>query len=113
MALLKNFRGTGFIDWFDMSKMGLYLVELLIMTEIPLRVRSKHIFFPALTGDFSVTVKACYNEAKDAGKTFFAVQFYGECWASDDEKFRDYGQATNCYNGVGTQWSNYAYKIRV
>lgn len=79
MTLLKSFRGTGFIDWFDMSKM----------------------------------VKACYKEAKDAGKTFFAVQFYGECWASDDENFRNYGQATNCYNGVGTQWSNYVYKIRV
>ena len=24
MTLLKNFRGTGLIDWFDMSKMGLY-----------------------------------------------------------------------------------------
>jgi len=63
--------------------------------------------------EFSLAVNACYKEAKDAGKTFFAVQFFTECWASDDEKFRDYGQATNCYNGVGTQWSNYVYKIHV
>ena len=62
---------------------------------------------------FSLTVKACYRIAKDAGMTYFAVQFYGECWASNDEKFRDYGQATNCYEGVGAKWSNYVYKIRV
>ena len=28
MSLLKNFRGKGVVDWNDMSKMGLYLVEL-------------------------------------------------------------------------------------
>ena len=60
-----------------------------------------------------LTVKACYKEAKEAGMTYFAVQFYKECWASNDEKFRHYGQATNCYDGVGTDWSNYVYKIRV
>lgn len=78
MTLLKNFRGTGFIDWNDMSK----------------------------------TVKACYKEAKDAEMTYFAVQFYGECWASKSETFRDYGQVTSCHNGVGEQWSNYVYQIR-
>ena len=28
MTLLKNFRGTGFIDWNDMSKTGLYQLKL-------------------------------------------------------------------------------------
>ena len=58
-------------------------------------------------------MKACYKEAKNAEMTYFAVQFYGECWVSNDEKFRDYGQATNCYDGVGAVLSNYVYKIRV
>ena len=109
MSLLKNFRGKGLIDWNDMGKMGLYLVELWIMTEIS----SNWFLLLCFDWRFSLTVKLCYKLAKDAGKTFFAVQFYAECWASDDEKFRDYGQVTNCYNGVGTQWSNYVYKIRM
>ncbi|KAJ7328139.1 Lysyl oxidase-like 4 [Desmophyllum pertusum] len=63
--------------------------------------------------DMGKTVTACYSLAKDAGKKYFAVQFYGECWVSDDEKFREYGQATNCWKGVGAHWSNYVYKVRV
>ena len=68
---------------------------------------------------FSVTVKACYNKAKEAGKTSFVVQFYKECWVSNDnEKFRDFGQATNCYNGaiglIGpTTSTRYVCKVRV
>ncbi|KAM7451829.1 hypothetical protein ABFA07_000829 [Porites harrisoni] len=63
--------------------------------------------------DLGKTVTACYNLAKQAGKKYFAVQFYGECWVSDDDlKYKKYSQATNCYQGVGANWSNYVYKIR-
>jgi len=63
--------------------------------------------------DLGKTVTACYNLAKAAGKKYFSIQFYGECWVSDDdEKYKTFGQATNCYEGVGAQWSNYVYKIR-
>ena len=62
---------------------------------------------------FNLAVTACYNLAKQAGKKYFAVQFYGECWVSDDDlKYKKYSQATNCYQGVGANWSNYVYKIR-
>lgn len=62
--------------------------------------------------DMSKTVKKCYELAKEAGRTYFAVQFYGECWVSDDENFRNHGQATNCWKGTGGHWAHYVYKIR-
>lgn len=62
---------------------------------------------------FNLAVTACYYLAKQAGKKYFAVQLFGECWVSDDDlKYKKYSQATNCYQGVGTNWSNYVYKIR-
>ena len=62
----------------------------------------------------SIPVTACYKLAKEAGKKYFAIQFYAECWVSDDDNmYKVHGQATNCYQGVGANWSNYVYKIRV
>lgn len=58
------------------------------------------------------TVYACYKEAKKAGKTYFAVQFFGECWASNNPtSYQKHGQSTFCWSGVGYQNTNYVYKV--
>lgn len=57
-------------------------------------------------------VRRCYELAKTEGRMYFAVQFYGECWVSDDKNFMKYGQATNCWEGTGEHWAHYVYKIR-
>ena len=44
MSFVKTFRGLGFLDWNDMSKMGLYLNDG--------NTVNKHFYFSTLTGDF-------------------------------------------------------------
>lgn len=61
---------------------------------------------------FSFSVMKCLNLAKANGYKYFGLQFYGECWASNDNsRYRKYGQVTNCYHGLGSKWTNYVYKI--
>lgn len=62
---------------------------------------------------WSFSVMQCYNLAKANGYKYFGLQFYGECWASNDSsRFRRYGQVTSCYHGLGGKWTNYVYMIR-
>ncbi|KXJ15080.1 scavenger receptor cysteine-rich type 1 protein M130 [Exaiptasia diaphana] len=58
-----------------------------------------------------VTVKKCYKAARKAGKKYFGIQFYGECWVGDGSSYQKHGYSTNCFKGVGRHWTNYVYQI--
>lgn len=64
--------------------------------------------------DMSPIVKSCAKlAASDPRKfTFFAVQFYGECYAGTDavtDTYYTLGQSTSCYQGTGGTAVNYVY----
>ena len=62
----------------------------------------------------NATIKACAKLAKEHNVVYFAIQYYGECWAAKPGTVPDYdwyGPAYNCWNGVGSSWSNYVYKM--
>ena len=70
----------------------------------------------------SLTVKQCFDaikslehEKNESDKyMFFAIQFYGECWAGDESVAQKYflsGTSTNCYKGTGGSGVNFVYKI--
>ena len=61
---------------------------------------------------FFTIVDLCYQAAKKAGKKYFAVQFYGECWVDkDNATYRRHGPSTSCWSGVGKQRTNYVYRV--
>lgn len=48
------------------------------------------------------------------GYTYFSTQFYGECWAGDDNTAERYylnGYTDRCENGIGGVAANFVYKI--
>ena len=48
------------------------------------------------------------------GHTYFSIQYYGECWAGDDDTAERYylnGYTDRCENGIGGVAANYVYKI--
>ena len=55
----------------------------------------------------SKTVILCARAA--TSYKYFAIQYYGECWASNDEKYFLSGSSTNCYMGTGGDLTNYVY----
>lgn len=58
------------------------------------------------------TIDKCYQAAKKAGKMYFAVQFYGECWVADDDStYMKHGPSAACWSGVGKGFANYVYKV--
>ena len=61
----------------------------------------------------SKTVSQCARVAYHSGYKYFGVQFYGECWSgvTANETYDQYGEATNCWEGVGEEWSNFVYKL--
>ena len=57
-------------------------------------------------------MEACFNLARKKNYQYFAVQFYGECWASNDaEGYKRHGISTGCWSGVGKRFSNYVYQV--
>lgn len=44
----------------------------------------------------------CAKMAKKENKKFFSIQFYGECWFGDDERFNRDGAVTSC---VDDKWN--------
>ena len=45
---------------------------------------------------------------------YFALQFYGECWAGDSDTGATFylnGNSHKCDNGVGGEAANFVYKI--
>ena len=61
---------------------------------------------------YHLSVDKCYQAAKNAGKDYFAVQFYGECWVADDDStYMKHGPSVACWSGVGKGLTNYVYKV--
>ena len=64
--------------------------------------------------NLDATIMACAKLALEHKVEYFAVQYYGECWAVKPGIVPDYdkyGPADNCWSGVGGSWSNYVYKM--
>ena len=64
--------------------------------------------------NMNATIEACAELAKEHNVVYFSIQYYGECWAAKPGTVPDYdwyGPAYNCWNGVGSSWSNYVYKM--
>lgn len=68
----------------------------------------------------SLTVQKCADEVqkpemeKKFGTKlkFFALQFYGECWAGGESASKTYflsGTSKNCYSGTGGSRTNFVY----
>eukprot|EP00112_Aurelia_sp_Birch-Aquarium-sp1_P003530 Seg1394.13 transcript_id=Seg1394.13/GoldUCD/mRNA.D3Y31 product="A disintegrin and metalloproteinase with thrombospondin motifs 18" protein_id=Seg1394.13/GoldUCD/D3Y31 len=86
-------------------------------------------FIPASLGNFRSSIDwenmldivvTCARKAADPAVrtqhnmnfTFFAIQYYGECYAGDDSVVNKYdikGTSTNCYDGTGGSFVNYVY----
>ena len=67
-----------------------------------------------------LTVRKCANEVQrnEVQKKFhkkfeyFALQFYGECWAGNESVSKTYfvdGTSNNCYMGTGGPTVNFVY----
>ena len=69
--------------------------------------------YPMLkTKSLPLLVWSCYKEAKKQNMKYFAVQFFGECWASNSPiSYQKYGKTATCWSGVGFQNTNYVYKV--
>jgi hypothetical protein len=61
----------------------------------------------------SYTVGNCSIHAQERKAMYFAIQFYGECWATIDPgvRYDKYGRSMNCWYGLGEHWTNYVYKL--
>ena len=62
-----------------------------------------------------MTVRRCAYVAHALGYQYFAVQYYGECWAGKDgaSTYNKYGQAPegDCWNGCGASFRNSVYRF--
>ena len=70
----------------------------------------------------SPTVQTCADEVRKQETekkfkmklTYFAVQFYGECWAGGNsvaDKYFIYGSSKNCYKRTGGPSVNFVYRF--
>lgn len=60
------------------------------------------------------TIEQCAQLAHKSGYKYFAIQFYGECWAGDASVANTYDTAeasTNCFSGTGASGVNFVYKF--
>ena len=67
--------------------------------------------------NMNATIRQCALVARDIGYEYFAVQFYGECWSSDNAAltYDKHGVETNpgkCWANVGGVSTNYVYRFR-
>lgn len=64
-------------------------------------------------GKLNATVEPCARLASEHDVKYFAIQFYGECWASSNAtaQFDKYGPSEKCWDGVGGKGTNYVYKL--
>ncbi|EDO39263.1 predicted protein [Nematostella vectensis] len=62
----------------------------------------------------AATVRQCAEQAKAAGFQYFAIQYYGECWSGtgENKSFSRYGPSSNCWSGVGGEWTNAVYRLQ-
>ena len=62
----------------------------------------------------NATIEACAKLAMEHNVIYFAIQYYGECYAAEPgtvPNYDKYGPQDNCWNGAGASWSNYVYKM--
>ncbi|XP_031565596.1 pancreatic secretory granule membrane major glycoprotein GP2-like [Actinia tenebrosa] len=62
--------------------------------------------------NLSITVQSCAKAAQDKGYVYFALQFWGECWAghSGHLTYDKHGPSTHCERGVGKGYTNFVYR---
>ena len=55
---------------------------------------------------------SCYSQAQKAGLKTFGLQYYGECWAGNNDDWAKYGpkNSNECGN-LGTAWNNQVYTL--
>ena len=63
----------------------------------------------SLRNDMSKTVIACARLATKY--KYFGIQYYGECWAGNEETYYLSGTSTECYMGTGREFVNYVYSF--
>ena len=70
----------------------------------------------------SLTVQRCANEIAHRRRTgklkarvsYFAIQFYGECWAGEESvsnRYFAFGASKRCYQGTGASSVNFVYRF--
>jgi len=60
-----------------------------------------------------LVIQKCYEKAKSAGNSFFAVQNGGECFTAPTagKTYGKYGRSTGCMHGRGGHWRMTVYRI--
>ena len=55
----------------------------------------------------------CAYSTKERDWKVFGIQFWGECWSSEDaiKTYRRAGKSGNCYQGVGSNQANFVYQF--
>jgi len=57
------------------------------------------------------TVHQCAHLALAKKYKYFAIQYYGECWASNQPNYDQYGSSSHCWKGVGRDNTNFVYEL--
>lgn len=62
--------------------------------------------------NISKTVHHCARTAQSKGYVYFAIQFWGECWAGPKGHitYDKYGPSTECKMGVGEGYASFVYR---
>ncbi|KAK3738880.1 hypothetical protein QZH41_014662 [Actinostola sp. cb2023] len=77
-----------------------------------------HYFKSVSTSDYKHLFEVCRKEAEKQGYDYFGVQYWSECWGSNDAyaTYDKHGCKDNCKvsgkYGIGTHWSNYMYHLK-
>lgn len=66
--------------------------------------------------NLNATIRQCAYVARDIGYKYFGVQFYGECWSSDNATatYDKHGVQTNtdkCVGNIGGANTNVVYRF--
>jgi len=77
-----------------------------------------HYFKTVVTEDYKHLFEECRKEAERLGYDYFGVQYWKECWGSNDayKTYDKHGCQNNCKvqgnYGIGTHWSNFIYQLK-
>jgi len=65
-------------------------------------------------GDYLEVIMQCAQAAQARGYACFGIEFYGECWGSNNacDTYVRYGNSSKCIKGVGLHWALYVYKAK-
>jgi hypothetical protein len=63
--------------------------------------------------NMNLTISQCAHVARDIGRAYFGIRFYGECYTAPDEdaavKYSTQGKSTTCWSGVGSNYASFFY----